>query len=192
MNTASGQPVYTNTLQLDEDAIKWFASNTMSTIYVRNNTTRQMRKFSVNPDRKNEFKGFAACFYKAIKKGDIVENKIKSSLGSPSASKPKNTAKAEKNTASSSNNSNSNSSNVNAADIKNDEEVKSLTDELMATKARLREEIQKEKEKAEKEKARLREDVALAKENVLVQKKKFAEEIKESRIKANDQIKIAF
>ena len=55
MNTASGQPVYSNTLQLNLDAIKWFASNTMATIYVKNNTTRQMRKFSVNPDRKLEF-----------------------------------------------------------------------------------------------------------------------------------------
>ena len=138
MDTESGQPVYTNTLELDIEAIRWFATNTMATIYIRNNTTLQMRKFSVNPDRKNEFQNFASCFLRAMSKGKINSTKVIASPTGPS----KKTSPSDKPVSS--------GSDARPKEAKSDAELDGLYKDLSAMKAKVREEIQKEREKGDK------------------------------------------
>ncbi|MFK7936094.1 MAG: hypothetical protein AB8G22_21450 [Saprospiraceae bacterium] len=55
-------PVHINTLQMDLAAVKWFATNPINTIYIKNNISNQMRKFTVNASRQTEFQRLATCF----------------------------------------------------------------------------------------------------------------------------------
>ena len=51
-----GAPTQTNTLDLDLAAINWFASSTMKIIYIKNNISNRMVRFTVNANRQKEFK----------------------------------------------------------------------------------------------------------------------------------------
>jgi hypothetical protein len=66
-------PVYTNILQLDLAAIQWFASVGINTIYIKNNISKEMRKFTINDSRKAEFSQLVACFNQRLDKSKVKD-----------------------------------------------------------------------------------------------------------------------
>ncbi|MCB0588984.1 MAG: hypothetical protein KDD06_27095, partial [Phaeodactylibacter sp.] len=62
MEREGGTPVYNNILQLDLAAIQWFASSGINVLYIKNNISNQMRKFTINESRQSEFAQLVACF----------------------------------------------------------------------------------------------------------------------------------
>ena len=99
MNRNGGIPVQTNILQLDMSALQWFASNDITTIYLKNNISNEMRKFTLTENRLREFNEMAACFSqildatKVIDKGEaglVIPSSAPASRASSAASTPSN------------------------------------------------------------------------------------------------------
>ena len=51
-----------NILKFDTEAIDWFSSNTIQTIYIKDNSRNEMRKFTIAEENKAKFKLLAKCF----------------------------------------------------------------------------------------------------------------------------------
>jgi len=181
LKRGKGTPTYENILALDMAAIKWFATSNINTIYIKNNISNEMRKFTVNQSRQTDFRVGAVCFNNTIDKDKIVATAPAStSIGSPKTSKSSNAPISATRP--------SGSKPTNIKDL-NDKELADLYAELRATKERVKQEIQAEKDKGEQAKATLREEVALARELADAEKKKFANEVLEAR--KNSQAEIA-
>ena len=73
MTQESGVPVYTNTLQLDLAALEWFSHSIITTIYLKNNTTNEMQKLTVQSSRQSEFLALARCYNDKLIKSKIFE-----------------------------------------------------------------------------------------------------------------------
>ncbi len=137
-------PVHQNILQLDLAAIKWFANASIHTFYIKNNTSNQMRKMTVNPNRQADLMKQANCFLQYLDEGGIREVNLTTSnrpttrtitqSGDPiSATTP---------------------TSIRTTDISqlNDEELAQLQRELVETKRKLRAEIEAERKKTERNK----------------------------------------
>ena len=62
-NATEGEAsVHYNILNLDAKMIDWFSTNTITTVYIKNNIKNEMRKFTINESRRAEFKQLAKCF----------------------------------------------------------------------------------------------------------------------------------
>ena len=180
MEREGGTPVYHNILQLDLAAIQWFANSGINVLYIKNNISNQMRKFTINESRQSEFKQLAACFNQRLDKEkvndvELVDNEIKVEPSVKQEAKPDSPS------------STGNPSRT-ASNPSNDQEVDELRRELRDVKEKLRQEIAAEKTKAEQIKSVLQEEVALSKENAANQKKKYADEVVEARQKATAEI----
>jgi len=75
VHSEGGLPLNTNILQLDEAAIKRFASTRITVIYIKNNSRNEMRKFTVNANRQAEFQQMAKCFLGKISGTKIAPSK---------------------------------------------------------------------------------------------------------------------
>lgn len=73
MRQEAGVPVYTNTLQLDLSALEWFSNSIITTIYLKNNTTNEMQKLSVQSSRQSEFLALARCYYNKLNKTKVKD-----------------------------------------------------------------------------------------------------------------------
>ncbi|MBL7794670.1 MAG: hypothetical protein JNK77_20210, partial [Saprospiraceae bacterium] len=73
MTQDKGTPVHQNILQLDLPAVQWFSSSDIATLYIKNNISNEMRKFTVNPNRQLELRQAATCFMQMIDKSKVVE-----------------------------------------------------------------------------------------------------------------------
>ena len=150
----SGTPVHQNTLQLDLAAIEWFSKVPIKTLYIKNNISNEMRKFTVNVSRQTEFHTLAKCFHNSLdvsKVNNVVlsdndRSATPGASGKPISSTPSGVRR------------------VTDISLLNDEELIALRKELEETKKQLREEINAERAKAEEIKTNLREEVSLAKE----------------------------
>jgi hypothetical protein len=76
MITDGSVPIYQNVLQLNMTAVEWLAASFITTIYIRNNVSKEMRKFTVNPNRQSEFRQLATCFYQTLDPSKVVDVKI--------------------------------------------------------------------------------------------------------------------
>ena len=56
MRDDKGTPEYHNFLQINLAAVQWFSEVDITTIYIKNNISREMRKFTVNPNRLADFR----------------------------------------------------------------------------------------------------------------------------------------
>jgi len=72
-----GTPVYQNILQLDLAAISWFSSSIITTIYIKNNISNEMRKFTVNGSRQADFKSSITCFDNTLDKSKVNNTVLK-------------------------------------------------------------------------------------------------------------------
>ncbi|MEM9992154.1 MAG: hypothetical protein AAF738_10345, partial [Bacteroidota bacterium] len=87
-NRSSDTPVYENILQLDMAAIQWFSSTAIGTLYLKNNTSNQMRKLTVAGGRQAEFKQKAVCFTQRLDPNLVKDVKVDADLPTPAAGKP--------------------------------------------------------------------------------------------------------
>ncbi|MFN7119815.1 MAG: hypothetical protein ACK4TA_23680, partial [Saprospiraceae bacterium] len=69
-------PVYQNLLQLNLAAIEWFSSADIAIIYIKNNTNKEMRKFTVVPERQVDFRRLSTCFYQQLDPTKVVDMKL--------------------------------------------------------------------------------------------------------------------
>ncbi|MEZ4951293.1 MAG: hypothetical protein R2784_18190 [Saprospiraceae bacterium] len=76
MTKQGGAPIFQNDLKLDLEAIKWFSQGNIEVIYIKNNISNQMRKFTVNPNRQAEFGAQAMCFYQKLDKSMIKSDEV--------------------------------------------------------------------------------------------------------------------
>lgn len=72
MKEEGGMPEYHNFLQINLDAIQWFSEVDINTIYIKNNLSKEMRKFTVNPNRMADFRFMATCFNQRLNKANVV------------------------------------------------------------------------------------------------------------------------
>ncbi|MCI5082608.1 MAG: hypothetical protein MRY78_12990, partial [Saprospiraceae bacterium] len=188
-----GTPVYQNILQLDIAAMEWFERSQITTIYIKNNSSNQMRKFTFNGNRQTEFRQMAACFMETLDKEKINDVKL---VGNDLSVRPKlDKSKSSSEPTSSdptptytSNSSNSSSSNSSMSAPVNDREADDLRQELVETKERLRAEIRAEKQKANDIKRKLVEEVAAIEERAAKDKEMAADEVVAEREKAQAEI----
>ena len=61
-------PTHSNTLGLDLNAIQWLASTQITHIYLKNNISNQMRKFTLTKTRSLTFQKLAKDFLSTITK----------------------------------------------------------------------------------------------------------------------------
>ena len=71
MKTESGTPIHVNLLQLDVAAVEWFSNSNIVTIYIKNNISNEMRKFTVNANRQTSFRSSSVCFGQNLKRDKI-------------------------------------------------------------------------------------------------------------------------
>ena len=88
-----GTPVHQNVLQLDLAALNWFSTALMNTIYIKNNISNKMFKFTVNPNRQAEFKHLATCFNNSLDKTKVRDTKLVGNDFSPTNGNVSNTGK---------------------------------------------------------------------------------------------------
>ncbi|MCB0579927.1 MAG: hypothetical protein KDD10_11550, partial [Phaeodactylibacter sp.] len=177
MEREGGTPVYHNILQLDLAAIQWFAGTGINVLYIKNNISNQMRKFTINESRQSEFSLLVTCFNRRIDKEKVNDVELTDNEIRVEPSPKPSGEEARPNTARTA-----------AASPSDDQEVESLRRELRDVKEKLRQEIAEEKSKAQQIKSVLQEEVALAKENAATQKKIYADEVVEARQKSQEEI----
>ncbi|MEL7220766.1 MAG: hypothetical protein AAGJ93_05565, partial [Bacteroidota bacterium] len=188
MNRQGGIPVQTNVLQLDVTALEWFAAKSITTIYLKNNISNEMRKFTLTSNRLNAFNAMAACFYSVLDPSKVVD-KGEAGLLIPSSTSGARTDSAAEAAATSG--GSSPAQNRQAAAPTTDEEVTNLSRDLTETKERLRAEIADERRKADQIKSNLQEEVAAAREQAAQQKKQYADEVLAARQQSQEAIKEA-
>ena len=159
MERQGGIPVQTNILQLDMTALQWFAENSITTIYLKNNISNEMRKFTLTSNRLKEFNAMARCFYQVLDPNKVVD-KGEAGLTIPSANPGARTSSA----ANSASNTGAAATNRPAAAPTSDDELVDLRRQLAETKEKLRGEIEAERRKADQIKSNLQEEVAAARE----------------------------
>ncbi|HQU61373.1 MAG TPA: cell envelope integrity protein TolA, partial [Saprospiraceae bacterium] len=177
--TEGGTPVYYNILQLDLGAIQWFANSNITTLYIKNNISKEMRKFTINDSRKAEFSQLVACFSQKLDRSKVNDVELTDNVITVAPS-PKSEDKQGAATPPGKARP--------AANPADEAEVNALRQELQEVKERLRQEIAAEKARAEEIKSRLQQEVALAQENAAAQKKKYADEVVEARQKSQEEI----
>ncbi len=69
----NGTPEYINYLQINLAAVQWFSEADINTIYIKNNISKEMRKFTVNPNRMTDFRIMADCFNRRLNKSAVVD-----------------------------------------------------------------------------------------------------------------------
>ncbi|MCB0636973.1 MAG: hypothetical protein KDC54_10175, partial [Lewinella sp.] len=74
INNEGGVPIHSNILQLDMTALQWFSNNLITTIYLKNNISNEMRKYTFTENRLREFNQLAGCFYQALDPTLVVDN----------------------------------------------------------------------------------------------------------------------
>ena len=73
MNMDRGTPIHMNVVQLDLKAVQWFATSDLLVLYIKNNINKEMRKFTVNTSRQQEFRQLAVCFNEKLDKSKVVD-----------------------------------------------------------------------------------------------------------------------
>jgi len=173
-----GAPVHQNVLQLNLAAIDWFASSQIHTIYIKNNISNEIRKFTVNTGRQEEFYLLANCFRNAL---DIAKVKDVDLTALDRANAVDETGRPISATQ-------QGARKVTDINLLNDEELKSLRIELEKTKTQLREEIKAERAKADEIKANIREEGTFAKDAAAQKKNEYAQEVLEARQNSSAEI----
>ncbi|MEL6973077.1 MAG: hypothetical protein AAFO02_23135, partial [Bacteroidota bacterium] len=184
MERQGGIPVHTNLLQLDMTALQWFSDNNITTIYLKNNISNEMRKFTLTSNRLQAFNTMARCFYQVLDPNKVVD-KGEAGLLIPSANPGARTSSAAP-----SGTGGANTGSRPAAPTSDDELV-DLRRQLSETKDRLRNEIDAERRKADQVKSNLQEEVAAAREQAAQQKQQYADEVLEARQQAQKAIQEA-
>ena len=180
MNMDRGTPIHMNVVQLDLKAVQWFATSDLLVLYIKNNINKEMRKFTVNTSRQQEFRQLAVCFNEKLDKSKVVDVELpenpapKSDPSKPVSATTSSTPTAAKR-------------NVDPSQM-TDEELADLRRELHDVKDKLKEEIAAERERANQIKQSIQEEVASAREQAANQKKVYADEVLEARKKARDEI----
>ncbi|RMF00759.1 MAG: hypothetical protein D6772_05905, partial [Bacteroidetes bacterium] len=168
MLNEGGIPVYTNYLQLAMTAAEWFANSKITTIYLKNNISNEMRKFTLTQSRLQEFNALAACFYQLLDPTKVVD-KGKAGFLLPSSGNSTRTTSAVT--------ANHSDAGIAAASggaglPSTDAELERLRQDLHTTKEQLRAEIAAERARAEQIKRNLQEEVAAAREQAAAEKKR--------------------
>jgi len=141
-------PIHENLLQMDMAAIKWMNSTPPTTIYIKSNTSNEMRKFTVNPNRQAEFTQLIKCFYNTLDPSKVKDIKLEGNdLSARSGSRAISSTSAGPRK---------------VADISllNDKELGDLKAQLAEAKIALKTEIENERKKADQIKSNLKEEVA--------------------------------
>lgn len=193
---SGGKPRYLNSLQLDASAVQWMANSTITTIYIKNVATNEMRKFTFNENRVTEFKAVAACFFSALDKSklkDVILTNVdvtrpKTAAGAPVAGGP---ATPRASTSGSGNLALPPGTKRNANGRLEDEDLQKLLQELAITKEKVKQQILEEREKGDKIKQGLAAEVQSSRENASTAKANYANEVIEARKKADSEIKKA-
>jgi len=167
-------PVHSNFLQLDLEAIRWLAAVNLQTLYIKDNVNNEMRKFTVNAARQEEFRRLTSCFYETLDHDQLggqtsTEAAQKGPVSATRSSSP---------------------STESGAGV-SDEERRLLEAELMATKEQLRRQIAAEQAKAARVIGSLQEEVALAREQAMEQKERYAAEVLAAREASLEAIEAA-
>ena len=188
MKQEAGVPVYSNTLQLDLAALEWFSRSIITTIYLKNNTTNEMQKLTVQSSRQSEFLGLARCYYNKLNKSKVKDRPAgrvygKSAAGRPSGSTASSST-SKPSSSSSSTPPSSTPTRTASIDELNDKELDQLRQKLLDEKARLREEIAKTQDKRKEINAKTAKEIEAANEDAAAKKQEIANEVLESRRKA--------
>jgi len=178
-----GTPTQKNILELDLAAVNWLATTTINTIYIKNNISNRMIKFTVNTNRQTEFKSLCSCFNNTLDKSQVNNTVLTGNDFSPSGGGSAGNVSATRPTGGS-----NRVQRITDPSLLNDDELKALRKELAETKQKVREEIQAEKDKADRAKVKFQEEVASAREKAAQQKSEYANEVLEARKKANEEI----
>ncbi|MFT4972408.1 MAG: hypothetical protein ACI9JY_001612, partial [Saprospiraceae bacterium] len=189
MTRQRNAPVHKNILQLDLAAIDWFTRTNITTIYIKNNISNQMRKLTVNLNRQVAFKNMARCFQQTLNASGVRDKKLVGndfSAGSRKISSTGNSTKSQENSGPSV--SSTGSGRTQETVDMNDSEVKALRKELADTKVRLREEILAEKAKADGIKSQIQEEIKFARTSGEEQKAAFAQEVLAARQRSQKEI----
>ena len=180
VNTERGVPIHSNVLQLDVAALNWFSSNVITTLYLKNNISNEMRKFTLTSTRLNDFNTMATCFYQVLDPSKIVDRGDAGLLIPSGPSSTRTTSAASQ--------GNGVSQTPAAVNPGSDQELDALRRELTETKTRLRKEIADERSKADRLKSNLQTEVAAAQEQAAIQKKAFADEVLFARKQSQEAI----
>ena len=189
MDRSGGTPVHQNVLQLDLTAVKWFAKTTISTIYIKNNISNEMRKFTVNSNRQTEFRNMANCFVSSLNTSLINDKPLVGNDLSTRSKISSTSPRPEEGTKSGDPISKTRSgNNPQSIEELDDGELARLRKELKQTKDQLRAEIQAERDKADNAKQLMAEEVSTSRQQAEEQKATYAQEVLEARKKSQIEI----
>ncbi|MEM1217664.1 MAG: hypothetical protein AAGH79_02075 [Bacteroidota bacterium] len=181
MKAESGTPVHVNLLQLDVAAVDWFSNTNIVTIYIKNNISNEMRKFTVNASRQSSFRASSVCFGQNLEVDKINDVVL---VGNDLSSRAKISSTGPRTEGVSS----TQSSSAQPAKPTTDQELEDLNAELAQTKEAVRAEIKAEQDKADGIKRKIQEEIALAREQGEAKKAEYAQEVLASRQKSQEQI----
>ncbi len=73
LKNKGGVPVYINKLRINLEAISTIATSYITTIYIKNNVSNKMRKFTLTAKRRKELQMLGKCFYTALDKSKVKD-----------------------------------------------------------------------------------------------------------------------